>query len=244
MGATASTALANAFGVTLVKAGVAKIGSLLNLGRTGAEATAVVTESTATASLAADFAAGTERATAALATAERNAQVASRWAGATDAAAAERAAQAVAQAEHTAQVANEFRAGTQAARDFIATPSGQATVAQGSMNYPGVDVWVDGVTRAGQVVGVGEPGISGFAATSETLAQVGNDTTVLNQGLQIAPFMGTYRPGLTLMEVTQDVPSAFSLALANPQFGSGGLAQVFIQNIEEVAIPWVTRIMK
>jgi len=216
LGADATTALVNAFGINLARAGVSKISSLFSVGKTGTEAaTAVAAESTATASLAADFTSGAQRAEAALANADRNAQVAA-----------------------------DFSAGTGAAERFIATPSGQATLAQGSAKYPGVDSWVDGMLNAGETVWVGEPGISGFATTTQAATQVGNDATLLNQGLQVAARSGQYRPGLTQMVLTQDVPAAFSTALANPQFGPGGLAQVFVPNIEKVAVPWLTKLMK
>ena len=245
LSADAGTAVLNATGINLARAGFAKAGSLLNLGKTGTEAvTTIAAESTATASVAADFTSGAQRAEAALATAERNATTATQWANGTKAAATERAAQLTAQAEHNAQVAVDFSAGTRAAERFIATPSGQATLAQGSAKYPGVDSWIDGVLHAGETVWVGEPGISGFAATTQTATQVGNDATLLNQGLQVAARSGQYRPGLTQMVLAQDLPAAFSTALANPQFGTGGLAQVFVPNIERVAIPWLTRLMK
>lgn len=59
-------------------------------------------------------------------------------------------------------------------------------------------------------------------------ASVGNDAQALNEGLQIAPRAGLYRPGLTAFRLTQDVQAARSVALANPQFGAGGLEQFFI----------------
>jgi len=95
LSADAGTALLNASGINLARAGVSKISSLFSVGKTGTEAA-----TTATASLAADFTSGAQRAEAALATADRNATTATQWANGTsrgaDAAAAERTAQAAA----------------------------------------------------------------------------------------------------------------------------------------------------
>jgi hypothetical protein len=56
--------------------------------------------------------------------------------------------------------------------------------------------------------------------------------------------MGTYRPGITEFRLTHDVDVARSVARANPQFGPGGLEQVYIPNFDKVTEPVVSTIMK
>jgi hypothetical protein len=98
--------------------------------------------------------------------------------------------------------------------------------------------------KAGTTVYAGEPGVSGFFASSAAAASVGNDATALNEGLQVAPRAGLYRPGLTEFRLTQDVDAAQSTALANPQFGAGGLQQYYIPNWADVTEPVQSTIMQ
>jgi RHS repeat-associated protein len=118
-----------------------------------------------------------------------------------------------------------------------------AAAEQGSVTYPGVDAWENVVLKKGTVVYAGEPGVSGFATSEAVAAQVGNDATALNQGLQISAYEGSYRPGLTAFRLLEDVEAARSIAAANPQFGPGGLEQLFIPNLQQVSEPLVTRLM-
>ena len=124
------------------------------------------------------------------------------------------------------------------------SPAAQAAAWQGQGAYPGVDAWENVTLKAGTSVYAGEPGVSGFFTTAEAAASVGNDATALNEGLQVAPRAGLYRPGLTEFRLTQDVQAARSTALANPQFGAGGLEQCFIPNWENVTEPVASTIMQ
>jgi hypothetical protein len=118
-----------------------------------------------------------------------------------------------------------------------------AAVWQGGEKYPGVDAWTNVTLKAGTLIHAGEPHVSGFFASDTAAASIGNDATALNQGLQAAPFQGTYRPGLTAFRLTRDVQAARSVALMNPQFGPGGLEQYYIPNWQGVTEPVVTRLM-
>ena len=116
---------------------------------------------------------------------------------------------------------------------------------QGSGAYPGVDDWTTVTIKKGTKVWGGAPGQSNFYTTDEVMKLVGNDATKLNQGLQIGK--GTYpqfRPGMTQYEVTQDITVGYSKALANPQYGSGGFGQYFINGYETVLKPIESTIMQ
>lgn len=122
-------------------------------------------------------------------------------------------------------------------------PATEAASWQGSGACPGVDAWSNVTLKAGTIVHAGEPGVSGFFASDAAAASVGSDAQALNEGLQIAPRAGFYRPGLTAFRLTQDVQAARSIALANSQFGAGGLEQFYIPSWADVTEPVVTRLM-
>ncbi len=144
LSADAGTAALNASGFNLARTGVSKISSLFSVGKTGTE-----TATTATASLAADFTSGAQRAEAALANADRNATTATQWANGTsrgaDAAAAERAAQAAANTVAT-KVA-EMQAGmTEGELGRTTYAAAQVTTAEGS-----AETWVAAAGKSGYV---------------------------------------------------------------------------------------------
>lgn len=122
--------------------------------------------------------------------------------------------------------------------------SSLAQAFQGKGSYPGVDQFVDVVVKKGTIVYAGEPGVSGFFTTADAALKVGVDATRLNEGLQIAPRQGMYRPGLTAYEVTVDTRAAYGIAKANTQFGAGGLPQLFIPNWQQVLTPQVSTLME
>ncbi len=115
---------------------------------------------------------------------------------------------------------------------------------QGRGSYSGVDDWSNITIGKGTKIWGGAPGQSNFYTTEEAMQIVGNDATKLNQGLQIGK--GNYpqfRPGMTQYEVTQDITVGYSRALANPQYGAGGLDQYYISNYENVLSPIKSIIM-
>src|SRR5262249_27184693 len=123
------------------------------------------------------------------------------------------------------------------------TPAEQAAAFQGKGAYPGVDAWENTTLPRGTTVHAGEPGVSGFFTSEAAARAVGDDANALNQGLQIAPRSGLYRPGLTEFPVTDDVDAARSINRANPQSGAGGPEQFYIPDWETRLEPVVSRIM-
>jgi hypothetical protein len=135
--------------------------------------------------------------------------------------------------------ASAVRSGGVVAAESVSSPSVLARLEQGGIRYPGVDRFRDITLKPGTSVFVGEPGVSGFATTRGAFSRTGTDAQRIFEGLQVAPFNGTYRPGLTEYVITQETPAAFSIVRANTQYGSGGLPQLYIPNFSEVTRPVV-----
>jgi hypothetical protein len=133
---------------------------------------------------------------------------------------------------------------TPLSRSVATNPAAEAAGWQGKGAYQGVDEWENVTLAKGTRVHAGEPGVSGFFASDSAAASVGHNATALNQGLQIAPRNGMFRPGLTEFELISDVTVGRSIASANPQFGPGGLEQFYIPNWQYVTSPIVSRLMK
>ena len=127
----------------------------------------------------------------------------------------------------------------------ISNPALQASQWQGSAMYPGVDEWHNTFLTKGSYVWGGSPGQGHFYTTNSVMRSVGNDATMLYNGLQVArtEAFPLYRPGMTLYEVTNTIPVAYSKALANMQYGIGGFEQYYIDNYNNVLKPILTRIM-
>jgi RHS repeat-associated protein len=116
-------------------------------------------------------------------------------------------------------------------------PSQLARATQGTPRYPGVDRFRDITLRQGTIVRAGEPGLTGFFTTTSAARRAGHDATRIFEGLQVAPRQGVYRPGLGAYRVVEDTPAAFGITRANPQYGAGGLPQLFIPRFESVLEP-------
>ena len=56
----------------------------------------------------------------------------------------------------------------------------------------------------------------------------------LFEGVQVNPYRGTYRDEITMFRATEDVPVAVSYAWHNPQFGEGGLRQVYVHEMQSL----------
>ena len=120
-------------------------------------------------------------------------------------------------------------------------PASQASSSQGTAQYPGVDDWENDILEEGSTVWGGEPGQGPFYTSDQTMESAGNDATKISQGLQIGRGDYTsFRPGMTQYVLTQTVSIARSIALANPQYGSGGYEQYYIPNYQEVLQPIFT----
>ena len=126
---------------------------------------------------------------------------------------------------------------------FIATGAATQTAAemaasfQGSVRYPGVDRFRNIIVRRGTFLICGDPGCSGFFTTERTILRAGGDSTRLFEGLQVAPYQGEYRRSVIVYEVIEDSPGAFGLVRENPQYGSGGFAQVYLPNWQSKVRP-------
>jgi len=116
-------------------------------------------------------------------------------------------------------------------------PVAKARSWQGSGRYPGVDDYKQVDLHEGDVVYSGYPFPTEYFTTPEAIALADGDATKLYEGLQVAPYEGTYRPQIRAYTVTQDTAAAYGLTDANPQFGAGGLPQLFIPNWRQVLKP-------
>ena len=125
----------------------------------------------------------------------------------------------------------------------ISSPVTIAQSLQGSTRYPGVDAFRNITLRPGTFVYAGVAGESGFFTTARAVVGSGGDATALNQGLQIAPKGGLYRPGVTVYMVTEETPAAFGRALNNPQYGGGGLPQLYIPDYKNALTPIQTNLL-
>lgn len=119
----------------------------------------------------------------------------------------------------------------------------QAAAWQGNDRYPGVDSWRTGDVQPGDILYQMSPGYSSFFVTQEAVEATGLDARELNEGLQIAPLDDSYRPGITAYTVTDASAAAICEAQANPQYGDGGLTQVYLPNWRDVTEPQVTLLL-
>jgi uncharacterized Zn-binding protein involved in type VI secretion len=109
------------------------------------------------------------------------------------------------------------------------TPSQEARSWQGKGDYPGVDTYRDITLKKGQVIYAGDPGQSNYYTTASAVQRSGGDAQTLFEGLQVKPHeQFGYRPNVRAYEVTEDTPAAFGITRANPQFGEGGLPQMYV----------------
>jgi hypothetical protein len=117
-------------------------------------------------------------------------------------------------------------------------PASDAGKWQGDKVYPGVDDWTNITLKKGTKVWGGAPGQSNFYTTDAFIKDAGNDATKIFEGLQVTKGKyPTYRSGMTLYIVSEDITVGYSKALANPIYGKGGAEQYFITNYEEILKP-------
>ncbi len=131
-------------------------------------------------------------------------------------------------------------------REFLGpipkSPSETAASWQGSGAYVGVDKYTDTVLREGSLVVGAVPGQSPYYTSMHGFESTGGSAKGYYEGLQIQanlanPKYPPYRNGVTIYKVMSDVKVGSGNALANPQFGVGGVGQVFIPNFENVLVP-------
>ena len=114
-------------------------------------------------------------------------------------------------------------------------PSEIAKSWQGSGKYPGIDKYKDITLKQGKIVYRGEPNGTEYFTTKSAIERSGRNATKIFEGLQVEknPIHG-YRGTMQGYKVIKDVNVAFGITKANPQFGKGGLPQVFVPNVDEL----------
>ncbi|WP_226668912.1 ribonuclease YeeF family protein [Metabacillus litoralis] len=129
------------------------------------------------------------------------------------------------------------------------SPSDVAQNWQGSSPYFGVDEYVDKLYTKGTILYAGEPFPSGYFSTKEAIMGSGKDATKLFKGVQVKPFYqkgmsnAIYRDTMGAYQLNIDLIGANGLAKANPQFGEGGLEQIFMADFNElIHNKFITRI--
>ena len=102
---------------------------------------------------------------------------------------------------------------------------------QGSGSYPGIDAWEIFEIPAGTKLYGGLPGQSEFYSVEKSLLDVNFNKANYWNSLQVSahPQIG-YRPKVGEYIVNSTIKVAISKTLANPQHGSGGAWQVFVDD--------------
>jgi len=104
----------------------------------------------------------------------------------------------------------------------------------------GVDKYRNITLKKGKVIYVGEPYPTGYATTKNAVERVNGDSRKLFEGLQVKPYWedgmeaAEYRSKMMAYEITEDTNVAYGITKANPQFGDGGLPQMFIPDFNEL----------
>jgi hypothetical protein len=105
---------------------------------------------------------------------------------------------------------------------------------QGSGSYPGVDNWTIVEIPAGTKVYGGLPGQSEFYSVEKSLLDVNYNKADYWDGLQVSPHpQFGFRPKVGEYTTNQTIKVAISKTLANPQHGTGGAWQVFVNDFSD-----------
>jgi hypothetical protein len=114
------------------------------------------------------------------------------------------------------------------------TPAGMAKAWQSHPDYPNADSWFNARLDPGDEIAFGslkvQPDVApgNFVVPRSVLDDVGTDAVRYNEGLQIKPYHGSYRDETTVVRVEQPMDVAVAYTKANPQYGPGGMRQIFI----------------
>lgn len=115
------------------------------------------------------------------------------------------------------------------------SPSSTAQSWQGSDDYPGIDNYTDITVHKGTVLYRGEPNGSEYFTTLDAVEGSGRNAQTLFEGLQVKPHdVYGYRGEVSGYMFTKNVTGGYGITGANPQYGSGGLPQIFIPNIKRL----------
>ena len=106
---------------------------------------------------------------------------------------------------------------------------------QGNGAYTGVDAWRNITLKEGSYVAGGLPGQSNFYTTIKGLNRSNLSASSFSEGLQIQPHPTFgYRGQAGIYQVTGNTPAAFGTTSANPQFGAGGIPQIFVPDFSKL----------
>ncbi len=112
-----------------------------------------------------------------------------------------------------------------------------ARSSQGQGVYIGIDAWRDIALKEGKYLVGGLPGQSNYYTTLRGLERSGNSVNYLWEGLQVQahPKLG-YRKQVGIFRVRETTDAAFGTTYANPQFGKGGLPQIFVPDYNKLEL--------
>ena len=115
------------------------------------------------------------------------------------------------------------------------SPAKTAQSWQGKDDYPGVDDYVDMNMHKGDILYRGEPNGTEYFTTLDAVEGSGRNATTLFEGLQVKPHpIHGFRGQVSGYQFTKTVTVGYGQALANPQFGSGGLDQFYVPNVQNL----------
>ena len=115
------------------------------------------------------------------------------------------------------------------------SPAKTAQSWQGKDDYPGVDNYVDMNMHKGDILYRGEPNGTEYFTTLDAVEGSGRNATTLFEGLQVKPHpIYGFRGQVSGYQFTKTVTVGYGQALANPQFGSGGLDQFYVPNVQKL----------
>lgn len=102
---------------------------------------------------------------------------------------------------------------------------------QGVGDYPGVDEWAIATIPAGLDLYGGLPGQSEYYTISQTLIDSDTLKAPYWESLQVKahPTFG-YRPNVGIFDLNTTTTVAIARTLANPQYGTGGAWQIYVEN--------------
>jgi hypothetical protein len=108
---------------------------------------------------------------------------------------------------------------------------------QGDYPYTGVDTYENFMIEKGTIIYAGYPFPTGYGFNESVLCDVGYDATKLFDGVQVKPRelmdgTGDYKFQAIGFRFNDNIESAKGITDANPQFGHGGLEQIFTPDFE------------
>lgn len=108
---------------------------------------------------------------------------------------------------------------------------------QGDYPYTGIDTYENFMIEKGTIIYAGYPFPTGYGFNESVLCDVGYDATKLFDGVQVKPRelmdgTGDYKFQAIGFQFNDNIESAKGITDANPQFGHGGLEQIFTPDFE------------